>query len=182
MGKFCIWEWFRRLEKKLLEHAGDASEFLDGFFQADEMYIHSFGEKLLVFGVKRSDGKIFETVLQGHSALKFASALKSAEGELGPIVGLDTSAHTSYPLATGWLGILHRPVNRSEEGFVNKKEVHSNGVENLWSHDRAWIESARGYGSMETLERAVKAHQVYHNQIKESPVPVWLFLRMISSN
>ncbi|KXA96361.1 hypothetical protein AKJ38_03395 [candidate division MSBL1 archaeon SCGC-AAA259I14] len=180
LGEFCCSEWFRRLEKKLVEYAGDASEFLDGFFQADEMYIHSFGEKLLIFGVKRSDGKIFETVLQGHSALEFASALKSAEEELGPIVDLDTDAHTSYPLATEWLGIHHRPVNRSEEGFVNEKGVHSNGVENLWSHDRAWIEAARGYGSIETLKRAVKAHQVYHNQIKGSPFPVWSFLTILS--
>ncbi|KXA97544.1 hypothetical protein AKJ39_03220 [candidate division MSBL1 archaeon SCGC-AAA259J03] len=148
LGEFCSMEWFRRMEKKLVEYAGGASEFLDGFFQADEMYIHSFGEKLLVFGVKRSDGKIFETVLRGHSALEFALALKSAEEELGPIVGLDTDAHTSYPPATGWLGILHRPVNRSEEGFVDEKGIHSNGVENLWSHDRSWIEAARGYGHM----------------------------------
>ncbi|KXA95055.1 hypothetical protein AKJ36_01565, partial [candidate division MSBL1 archaeon SCGC-AAA259I07] len=180
IGKYCGLEWFERLEKKLVGYAGDISGFLDGFFQADEMYIHSFGEKLLIFGVKRSDGKIFETVLQGHSALEFASALKKADGEIGPIVGLDTDAHTSYPLAAGWLGIQHRPVNRSKEGFVNSRGVHSNGVENLWSHHRPWIEAARGYGSIETLERAVKAHQVYHNQIKESPVPVWSFLNMIS--
>ncbi|KXA94696.1 hypothetical protein AKJ36_02375, partial [candidate division MSBL1 archaeon SCGC-AAA259I07] len=46
LGEFCSREWFRRMEKKLEEYAGGASEFLDGFFQADEMYIHSFGEKL----------------------------------------------------------------------------------------------------------------------------------------
>ncbi|KXB06082.1 hypothetical protein AKJ51_04245 [candidate division MSBL1 archaeon SCGC-AAA382A20] len=182
LGKFCSLEWFERLEKRLLRYAADVSRFLDGFFQADEMYIHSFGEKLLIFGVKRSDGKIFETVLQGHSALEFASALKSAEEELGPIVDLDTDGHTSYPQATEWLGILHRPVNRSEEGFVTEEGVHSNGVENLWSHDRAWIEAARGYGSIETLERAVKTHQVFHNQIKESPFPVWSFLTMLFDN
>jgi len=182
IGKYSSLEWFERLEKTLSKVAGSVSEFVDGFFQADEMHIRSFGEELLVFGVKRSDGKIFETVLQGHSAFEFASALKKADEEIGPIVDLDTDGHTSYPLATEWLGILHRPVNRSEEGFVDKKGVHSNGVENLWSHDRAWIEAARGYGSLKTLERAVKAHQVFHNQIKESPVPVWSFLRMISGN
>lgn len=182
LGRFCCLEWFQRLEKKLVKHVGNDSTFLDGFFQADEMHIRSFGEKLLVFGVKRSDGKIFETVLCGHSAFEFASALKKADEEIGPIIDLDTDGHTSYPQATKWLGIHHRPVNRSEEGFVNSKGVHSNGVENLWSHDRPWIEAARGYGSIETLKRAVKAHQVYHNQIKESPVPVWSFLRLLCEN
>jgi len=182
LGKFCTWEWFRRLEEKLVEHAGDVSSFFDGFFQADEMYIRSFGKELLIFGVKRGDGRIYETALQGHSALEFASALRGAERELGPIVDLDTDGHTSYPQATEWLGIIHRAVNRSEEGFVDDKGVHSNGVENLWSHLRDWIEAARGYGSMESLRRAVKTYQVYHNQIKESPVPVLSFLDLTCNN
>ncbi|KXA99837.1 hypothetical protein AKJ48_03235 [candidate division MSBL1 archaeon SCGC-AAA261O19] len=146
------------------------------------MEIRSFGEKPLIFGVKREDGKIFETPLRGNSALEFKSALRRADEEIGPVIVLDTDGHTSYPQATELVGILHRAVNRSEEGFVNELGIHSNGVENLWSHERRWIERARGYGSMRTLKRAVKAHQAYQNRVKNSPVPVWAFLEILVVN
>ncbi|KXB00934.1 hypothetical protein AKJ41_03370 [candidate division MSBL1 archaeon SCGC-AAA259O05] len=182
VGKYCSLEWFERLEKAFVKHAGGASNFLSGFFQADEMQVRSFGEKPLILGVKRWDGKVFETPLPGDSALEFKSGLKEADRELGPLVRLTTDGHSSYPQATEWLGIVHHQINRNETGFVDKLGFHSNGVENLWSQARDWVEAARGYGSMETLERAVKAHQVYHNQIKESPLPVRSFLTLVSSN
>ncbi|KXB02639.1 hypothetical protein AKJ47_03305 [candidate division MSBL1 archaeon SCGC-AAA261G05] len=182
IGEYSCAEWFERVENALIEAVGNSCEFIDGMFQADEMEIHSFGEKPLIFGVKRTDGKVFETPLQGGSALEFKSALKRVGEELGPITGLDTDGHPSYPWATEQLGIIHRPVNRSEEGFVNELGIHSNGVENLWSHDRGWIERARGYSSMKTLKRAVKAHQAYQNRVKNSPVPVWAFLEILIIN
>lgn len=182
VGKWALTDWFERLEKAMIRAAGAANAFIDGLFQADEMMIRSFGEKLWIFGVKRSDGKVFKVPLRGYSILEFNSALRESEEELGPIVCLDTDAHSSYPEATRWLGIMHRSVNRSREGFVNDAGVHSNGVENMWSHDRNWIEAARGYGSLKTLKRAVKAHQVYQNQVKESPVPVWSFLDLLITN
>ncbi|KXA99341.1 hypothetical protein AKJ42_03335, partial [candidate division MSBL1 archaeon SCGC-AAA261C02] len=147
-------------------------------FQADEMMIRSFGERLWIMGVRRSDGRICLNVLMGDSGLEFKSSLRRAEEELGPIVDLDSDGHKSYPWATRQLGIIHRPVNRKEEGFVNEAGVHLNGVENQWSMDRDWVERARGYNSIESLGRAVKGRQVYHNQVKNSPVPVWAFLKI----
>ncbi|KXA91556.1 hypothetical protein AKJ63_01295 [candidate division MSBL1 archaeon SCGC-AAA259D18] len=182
IGAYCASEWFERLEKALGEVNGIAPRFSNEFFQADEMEIRSFGEKPLIMGVKRSDGKVFETPIPSDSALEFKSALKAADQEIGPILNLMTDGHTSYPQATEWLGIIHYPVNRSEKGFVDEHGFHANGVENLWSHERGWIEAARGYNSMKTLRRAVKAHQAYHNQIKKSPAPVWSFLKILSNN
>ncbi|KXA93210.1 hypothetical protein AKJ64_01185 [candidate division MSBL1 archaeon SCGC-AAA259E17] len=182
IGEYSCAEWFERVENALVGAVGNTGGFVDGIFQADEMQIRSFGEKPLVFGVKGEDGKVFETPLPGDSALEFKSALERADEELGSIIVLDTDGHASYPQAAEWLGIHHRPVNRSEEGFVDGKGIHSNGVENLWSHDRPWIEAARGYSSMKTLKRAVKAHQAYKNQVKNSPAPVWAFLKITISN
>lgn len=68
--------------EKLLEGVGDVSKFLDRFFQTDGMYIRSFEEKLLVFGVKRSGGKIFETVLRGHSVPSSHQRLRKPVGRL----------------------------------------------------------------------------------------------------
>ncbi|KXA99545.1 hypothetical protein AKJ41_05265 [candidate division MSBL1 archaeon SCGC-AAA259O05] len=143
VGEYCASEWFKRLEKAFKNSIGDAPRFSHGFFQADEMEIRSFGEKPLIFGVKRGDGRIFEAPLPGDSALEFKSALKAADEEIGPIINLMTDGHASYPQATEWLGIIHHPVNRSENGFVDERGFHANGVENLWSHERGWIEAAR---------------------------------------
>ncbi|KXB04327.1 hypothetical protein AKJ48_02955 [candidate division MSBL1 archaeon SCGC-AAA261O19] len=73
-------------------------------------------------------------------------------------------------------------MSRKKEGFVNEAGVHSNGVENQWSMDRDWVERARGYNSIESLVRAVKGRQAYHNQVKNSPVPVWAFLKIAISD
>ncbi|KXB09080.1 hypothetical protein AKJ35_01420 [candidate division MSBL1 archaeon SCGC-AAA833F18] len=133
-------------------------------------------------GVRRSDGRICLNVLRGDSGLEFKSSLRRAEEELGPIVDLDSDEHKSYPWAAKQIGIIHRPVNRKKEGFVNEACVHSNGVENQWSMARDWGERARGYNSIESLRRAVKGRQVYHNQVKNSPVPVWAFLKIAISD
>lgn len=50
--------------KSLVRFLGAGSAFLNGFFQADRMQIRSFGEKPLIFGVKRGDGRVFETPLR----------------------------------------------------------------------------------------------------------------------
>lgn len=163
IGAYCASEWFERLEKSLGEANGIAPGFSDGFFQKDEMEVRSFGERPLIMGAKRSDGKIFETPIPGDSALEFKSALKFADQEIGPILDLMTDRHPSYSQATEWLEITHYPVNRSEKGFVDEHGFNANGVESLWSHERGYIEAGREYNSMKTLRRAVKAHQTYYN-------------------
>ncbi|KXA91491.1 hypothetical protein AKJ57_00945 [candidate division MSBL1 archaeon SCGC-AAA259A05] len=140
--------------------AGSVTKFLDGTFQAGKIEIKSFGEKSLIFGVKRADGRVFGTPKQATASPISSQHLKAAKREVEPIVKLTPDGHSSYPQVTGWLGMVHHPVNWCEASFVDERGFYTNGIENLWRYARDWIKTTRGYESRKTLKRAIKKHQV----------------------
>ncbi|KXB04326.1 hypothetical protein AKJ48_02950 [candidate division MSBL1 archaeon SCGC-AAA261O19] len=99
--------------------AGATSSFTNGIFQADEMQIRSFGERLWIMGVRRSDGGISLNALKGDSGLEFKSSLKLAAEELGPTIVLDTDGHTSYPFGGKAVG-GNSPTGESEERRIRQ--------------------------------------------------------------
>ena len=159
-----IYGWIAELTEYIARIKG---EFEIGKCQGDEMFFNACGKRFYICGIWK-DGKIFTMPMLGNSSLELYIVLRNAEINLGEIDELHTDAWDGYKNATKWLGIKHRYVNRSKEGFVSKDGVHTNNLECEWSLLRRWLETARRYKKEECFYRILKGYNSYHNFIKYS--------------
>ena len=143
-----IYGWIAELTEYIARIKG---EFEIGKCQGDEMFFNACGKRFYICGIWK-DGKIFTMPMLGNSNLELYIVLRNAEINLGEIDELHTDAWDGYKNVTKWLGIKHRYVNRSKEGFVSKDGVHTNNLECEWSLLRRWLETARGYKKEECPE------------------------------
>lgn len=170
-GAFAVNPTYKTLYKWITEIAGCLSRVQapidDGIAEADEMCMNACGHRYYLCGIWNKE-HIFILPLQGNSSFELYIALQYAQAHLGEIQELHTDGWEGYKNATRWLGIQHRSVNRSQEGFVSEEGIHSNHMECLWSLVRRWLETARGYHKPERFNLMLQGYISYHNRVKHS--------------
>ncbi len=173
----CAWHLGHRIRKALTD--GDMMGF-DGPVEADETYIggkatnmhasrrkqlgdlrgRSTGHKSAVAGVKdRPTGRVTARPVPDASARSLTGIVAAAARQGATVF---TDEWRSYLPLTG-MGYRHERVEHGAREYV-RGAVHTNGIENYWSHLKRTYIGTYHYWSPDHLHRYIEEHSFRYNR------------------
>lgn len=99
------------------------------------------GIQWIIGGVLNTDSSSFFLALVPNRKWETILDVFVKYVNLGTIIATD--GYPSYPRAVSQFGSIHEHVNHSE-GFITNDGIHTNRIENLWSHLKQEYRSRNG--------------------------------------
>ena len=140
--------FYHKLRELIAQRILDASPF-EGHVEADESYFggHRKGKrgrgavgKVPVFGLLKRGGRVYTVMIPDVAR---STLLPIIEAKVQPDSVVYTDALTSYD-TLDVAGFRHERIRKNEEGFVNAKGTHINGIENFWNQAKRHLRKYNG--------------------------------------
>jgi transposase-like protein len=142
---------------------------LTGTVEADETYVGGKAakfrpakEKSVVFGMIQRGGEVRATAVPNA---KIATLFPIIHKNLSKDATIMTDEAAVYDRLRAFY--VHKKVNHLSETYV-KNDIHTNNIENFWSHLKRGVRGIQHHVSKDHLHRYVKEYEYRFNTRKES--------------